>query len=202
MTLWLAPLPLVLASNSEARRKMLADTGIALEIKPANIDERAVEMENNPSNARDAATLLAREKAFAVSRQAPQRIVLGADQTLSSGERRFSKPANLDAAREQLRALSGNTHELHCAAAIVIDGEMLFDHADTARLTMRSLSDAFIDRYLKAAGVAVTHSVGAYQIEGAGAHLFDRIEGDYFSILGLPLLPVLKFLRRHGLIAE
>ena len=181
---------------------MLADAGIPLEVKPAALDERAIEAKAAPLNAREAAVLLAREKAKTVSLISPPRVVLGADQTLALGGRRFSKPANLDAAREQLRALSGKTHELHSAATVVAGNKVLFEHADTVKLTVRALSEEFIERYLKNAGEAVMHSVGGYQIEGVGIHLFERIEGDNFTILGLPLLPVLDFFRRSGLTAQ
>ena len=144
------------------------------------------------------AALLAREKATAVAAQMPGRLVLGADQTLALGERLFTKPADLAAAREQLKTLRGKTHELHAAIAVARDGAIVFEHRDEARLTMRAFSDAFLDRYLEAAGHAVTASVGAYQVERSGIHLFERIEGSHFTILGLPLLPLLDFLRREG----
>jgi len=143
---------------------------------------------------------LARAKAAAVARSVPGRLVLGADQTLARGNKRFSKPANRAAAAEQLRALRGRTHELHSALALVRDGAVLFDCVDSARLTMRKISDRFIDDYLDMAGTAALASVGAYQLEGIGIHLFERVEGDYSTILGLPLLPLLAYLRQNGLI--
>jgi septum formation protein len=127
--------------------------------------------------------------------------VVGADQTLALGGTRFTKPIDRNAAREQLRALSGRTHELHAAVAVARDGRVLFSHVDTARLSMRSLSDGFLDAYLAAAGPSVTTSVGGYQLEGLGSHLFERIEGDYFTILGLPLFALLGFLRHEGCLA-
>ena len=121
---------------------------------------------------------------------------------MALGARQFAKPADRAAAREQLRALSGRTHELHAAAAFVQDGAVLFEHVGAARLTMRTLSDRILDRYLDAVGSAATVSVGAYQIEGPGIQLFERIDGDYFTILGLPLMAALDFLRRRGCLAQ
>jgi len=202
MALWQDDRPLVLASNSAARRHMLEAAGIPLEIKPASIDERGIEAKSGLNDARALAVLLAQEKAHAISRQMPERLVLGADQTLSLGDKRFSKPLGRDDARKQLHALAGQTHELHSVCALVHDGRTIFEFADTALMTMRPLNDDFITRYLDAAGSAVNASVGAYQIEGAGIHLFERIEGDYFTILGLPLLPTLDALRRGGQLVE
>ena len=130
----------------------------------------------------------------------PGRLVLGADQTLARGDTRFSKPANRAEAAAQLRALRGRTHELHSALALVRDGDVLFECVDTARLTMRDFSDRFLDDYLDMAGDAALASVGGYQLEGIGIHLFERVEGDYFTILGLPLLPLLAFLRQNGFV--
>lgn len=185
----------MLASKSEVRGKILASAGLRFEIRPADVDERGLEAQSGVSDASGSARLLARAKAQAVSATRPGQLVLGADQTLACDATRFSKPANRDAAVEQLKALRGRTHELHSAAALVRDGTVLFDCADTARLTMRDLSDRFVGDYLDMAGNAALHSVGGYQLEGIGVHLFDKIEGDYFTILGLPLLPLLTFLR-------
>jgi septum formation protein len=202
MAQWLLAEPLVLASRSAARAALLAAAGIAVEVSPADIDERGVEAKAAAQDAGGAAALLAREKARAVAALRPGRLVLGADQTLALGARRFSKPADRAAAAEQLHALRGKTHALHSASALMRDGEVLFQHADTARLTMRSFSDKFLAQYLDAAGDAVTASVGGYQLEKPGIQLFERIEGDYFTILGLPLLPLLDFLRREHCLAE
>jgi septum formation protein len=202
MALWLAAEPLVLASKSTARLTLLAAAGISVEVLPADIDERGVEAKAAAREADAAAALLAREKARAVAAQRPGRLVLGADQTLALGARRFSKPDDRAAAAEQLRALRGTTHVLHSAVAVMRDGEVLFEHADAARLTMRNFSDRFLEQYLDAAGEAVTASVGAYQLEKPGIQLFERVEGDYFTILGLPLLPLLSFLRRERYLAE
>ena len=202
MPLWLDSRPLVLASKSEARAKILGGAGLRLEIRPAQIDERAVEAQAAASDARAAARLLARAKAQNVAGALPARLVLGADQTMELGATRFSKPADRAAAREQLRALRGKTHALHSALALVRDGAVLFEHAASAQLTMRHFSDRFLDDYLEMAGDTALMSVGGYQIEGAGIHLFERIEGDYFTILGLPLLPLLDFLRQAGFVAK
>ncbi len=198
MPLWLAAEPLVLASKSAVRRAMLEAAGIPLEIVPADIDERAVETRMASGTAADAASLLAREKARVGAARLRGRLVVGADQTLALGRTRFTKPVDRAAAREQLRTLSGKTHELHSAVALARDGRVQFSKVETARLTMRELSDAYLDAYLDAAGEAVTASVGGYQLEGLGSHLFERIEGDYFTILGLPLFALLGFLRREG----
>jgi nucleoside triphosphate pyrophosphatase len=200
MALWLAPQPLVLASKSDVRGKILAAVGLRFEIRPANIDERAVEREAMPPDAASAAQLLARAKAQSVNAAMAGRPVLGADQTLACGGQRFTKPADRAAAAAQLRTLRGRTHELHSALALVRDGAVLFECVQTARLTMRDLSDAFIESYLDMLGDAALSSVGAYQLEGIGVHLFERVEGDYFTILGLPLLPLLDFLRRNGFV--
>src|SRR5919112_1404767 len=150
MSLWLVARPLVLASKSAARRMLLESAGIPVEIEPADIDERAVEARAGLDDAGMAAALLAREKAKAVAAKHPGRMVLGADQTLALRERRFSKSQNRAAAREQLLALRGQTHTLHSAVAVVQAGAIVFEHVDTADLTMRTFSDGFLDRYLDA----------------------------------------------------
>jgi septum formation protein len=200
MALWLYPQPLVLASKSDVRGKILAAAGLRFEIRPANIDERGVEREAGPPTPAAAAQLLARKKAEAVSANMIGRPVLGADQTLACGNERFTKPADRAGAASQLRKLRGRTHQLHSALALVRDGEVLFECVQTAQLTMRELSDGFIENYLDMIGDAALASVGAYQLEGVGVHLFERVEGDYFTILGLPLLPLLGFLRRGGFV--
>jgi septum formation protein len=202
MALWLANRPLVLASKSESRRAILAAAGIPIEIVPANIDERAVEARADARDPNEIAKLLAREKALAVAAGKSGRLVLGADQTLALGARVFSKPADRAAARDQLIALRGKTHELHSALAVARDGAIMFEHDDSAQLTMRALSDDFLDRYLDVAGKAVTTSVGAYQVEALGIQLFRHIEGCHFTILGLPLLPLLDFLRRERCLTD
>jgi septum formation protein len=198
MSLWLASDPLLLASRSAPRRTLLEAAGVPVELHPADIDERGVEAGAPSVEAADVAALLARAKASFVAGLRPGRLVLGADQTLALGAERFAKPADRAAAHNQLRALSGRTHELHSAIAFVEDGSVVFEHVGAARLTMRALSDRFLARYLDTVGDTATMSVGAYQIEGLGVELFERIEGDYFTILGLPLLAALDFLRRRG----
>jgi septum formation protein len=200
MPLWLAPQPLVLASKSGARGKILAAAGLRFEIRPAQIDERAIEAKAGTPDAAASAQLLARAKADAVAKTLPGRLVLGADQTMARGATRFSKPRNRAEAAEQLRALRGRTHELHSALAVVSGDEVMFDCVDSARLTMRDLSDRFLDIYLEMADAAALASVGSYQLEGIGIHLFERVEGDYFTVLGLPLLPLLAFLRKNRLV--
>jgi septum formation protein len=195
MALWLSSETLILASKSEVRRDLLAAAGIPVETLPAEIDERAIEREHGALAPGDVALLLAREKARAVSSLQPGRLVVGADQTLALGAQRFSKPTDRNAAHQQLFTLRGRTHALHSGVALVRDGTVLFEHCSTARLTMRHFSDDFLSAYLDAAGEAVTRSVGGYQLEKTGIQLFERIEGDHFTILGLPLLPLLAALR-------
>jgi septum formation protein len=202
MSLWCAADPLVLASRSAPRRAMLEAAGIPLEVIAPDTDERSLEALAGSRDPVAAAAMLAREKAMAVARRKPSRLVVGADQTLALGSRRFDKPCDRAAARDQLKALAGNIHSLHAAVAVVRDGMVLFEDADSANLTMRPLSDAFLDRYIGAAGDAVLASVGAYQLERLGIHLFARVEGDHFTILGLPLLKLLEFLRREGSLVQ
>jgi septum formation protein len=191
---------LILASQSRARQTLLANAGIDFEAIPADIDERAVQQGSGLSAPADIAALLAGEKALAVSVRLPGRFVVGADQTLALGEQLFSKPAGRAQAAEQLRALAGRSHDLHSAVAVARNGKILFSDVSAAQMTMRQLTGADIRAYLDHAGEAVTSSVGAYQLEGLGVHLFERIEGDHFTILGLPLLPLLAFLRSERLL--
>ena len=202
MPLWLAAAPLVLASRSTVRRSLLEAAGVPVEICPADIDERGVEARAPLQAPVAIAALLAREKAAVIAGRNRGRLVLGADQTLSLDGRRFTKPADRTAARAQLRALSGRSHELYSAIAFVQDGVVLFEHVGVARLTMRAVSDRFLDDYLDAVGDAATASVGAYQLEGLGIQLFERLDGDYFTVLGLPLFTALNFLRRQGCLAQ
>ena len=201
MTVWRGQLPLILASQSRARQMLLANAGIDFEAVPAEIDERAVQQDSGLTSPGDIAALLAREKARTVSIDKPGRLVVGADQTLSLGTKLFSKPAGRIQAAEQLSALAGRTHQLHSAVAVAREGKILFEAVSVADMTMRRLSQPQIEDYLNEAGEAVTSSVGAYQLERLGIHLFERIEGDHFTILGLPLLPLLEFLRSERLLA-
>ena len=202
MALWIAAKPLVLASKSEVRRRILAAAGISVEVRPANLDERGIEARSNAHSAAEIARVLSGAKAHTIAAHMPARLVLGADQTLTLGEQRFSKPADRAAAREQLRALSGKTHRLYSAITLVREGRVLFEHVETEELTMRPLSDSYIETYLDAAGNEAQQSVGGYQIESIGIHLFERISGDYYAILGLPLLPLLDFLRQDGAVVD
>jgi septum formation protein len=200
MTLWRGKDPLILASQSRARQMLLVGAGLRFEAVPADIDERAVQRASGLSAPAEIAALLARAKACSVSMKQLGKYVVGADQTLALGARLFSKPAGHVEAAAQLRDLAGRSHELHSAVAVARDGTILFEAVAVARMTMRQLSDAEIRTYLDAAGEAVASSVGAYQLEGLGVHLFERIEGDHFTILGLPLLPLLAFLRSERLL--
>jgi septum formation protein len=200
MTIWRGNNPLILASQSRARQMLLGNAGISFEAVPADIDERAVQKNSGLTSPGEIAGLLAREKAKFVSSKNPGRYVIGADQTLALGERLFSKPSGRAQAAEQLRLLAGNSHALHSAVAVARDGKIAFADVSVAAMSMRKLSDGEIEAYLDAAGEAVTSSVGAYQLEGLGVHLFERIEGDHFTILGLPLLPLLAFLRSERLL--
>jgi septum formation protein len=200
MTLWRGQTPLILASQSRTRQTLLANAGIGFEAIAAGIDERALQKASGLLAPDGVALLLAREKAVAVSSARPGRFVVGADQTLALGEHLFNKPSGRVRAKAQLRALAGRSHELHSAVSVACDGKILFEAATVARMTMRALEEAEIDAYLDEAGEDVTSSVGAYQLEGLGVHLFERIEGDHFTILGLPLLPLLGFLRSAKLL--
>jgi septum formation protein len=202
MPLWLASDPLLLASRSSARRTLLEAAGIPIESQPADLDERALEASVASESPAQIAGFLAWQKAASVARLRPGRLVLGADQMLALDSARFSKPLDRAAARAQLQKLRGHVHELHSAVTLVKDDTVLFDFVDTVWLTMRSFSDEFLEAYLDKVGAAAATSVGAYQIEGPGIQLFERVEGDYFTVLGLPLLQTLDFLRRQGLLSS
>ena len=201
MGLWRGKFPLILASQSSARKMLLANAGLEFKAITADIDERGIQAASKLSNPREIGLLLAREKAKAVSAHHPGSYVIGADQTLALGDRLLNKPAGRAQAMGQLRDLAGNSHELNSAVAIAHDGKIVFEDVSIARMTMRQMSEAELSAYLDAAGDVVTTSVGAYQLEGLGIHLFERIEGDHFTVLGLPLLPLLAFLRRERLVA-
>jgi septum formation protein len=201
MSVWRGQFPLILASQSRARQTLLANAGVEFKAIPADLDERTIQQNSGIATPGEVAKLLAREKARSVSLGQSGNFVAGADQTLALGKRLFSKPAGRTQAAEQLRALAGRSHELHSAVAVARDGKILFEAATVATMTMRPLGDAEIEAYLDAAGEAVTSSVGAYQLEGLGIHLFEHIEGDHFTILGLPLMPLLGYLRSQRLLA-
>lgn len=193
---------IVLASGSPFRKKMLADAGLDFIQDRPQIDERAVEkaVEGAGLTPEDLASILAEAKALDVSQRHPGKIVIGTDQTLSLGDEVLHKPNDMEEARRRLLALSGNTHQLNSAIVLVRDGEVLWRHVGIARLTMRQLDPGFIGRHLSSVGDKVLSSVGAYQIEGEGIQLFESIEGDHFTIVGLPLLPLLDQLRHLGAI--
>jgi septum formation protein len=196
--------PLVLASASPARGELLRRAGIAFIAAPAAIDEAEIKAaylaESRP--AAECAAALAETKAARVARRHPGNLVVGADQILICEDAWFDKPADLAAARAQLLALRGKRHELVSAICVVRDGERLWHFVDRSTLTMRNFSDAFLEDYLAAAGSDALGSVGAYRLEAMGVQLFSRIEGGYFAILGLPLLPLLEFLRGYGVVAR
>ena len=195
---------LILASRSAARAAMLRAAGVGIEVVPVQVDEEAVRAAMLAEGAppRDIADKLAELKALRASRRQPDRLVLGADQVLVEGERLFAKPADRAEAREQLLALCGRTHKLLSAAVIAENGVPVWRHVGTARLVMRPFSDAFLDDYLDRLGELVFLSVGCYQLEGLGAQLFARVDGDFFTVLGLPLLELLGYLRARGVLLE
>ena len=200
--LWMPAEPLILASGSAARAQMLKAVGVPFEIDKPTLDERAVEAPLRMAGAGGAqiAAALAQAKALEVSARHPGRYVLGGDQTLQVGADLLSKPDGRAGAKEHLRLLSGRSHELHAAAVLARDGQILLTLSDAATLTMRSLSEDFVETYLNAAGEAALGSVGAYQIEGLGLHLFERIEGQHPVIMGLPLQPLIEGLRKIQLL--
>lgn len=193
---------LILASASQSRAALLKAAGLEFAIAPAGIDEEAVREalrgDAAPPAPADVAEILARAKAEAVSGAAMEAIVIGADQVLALGNDIMAKPAGMAEARAMLLRLAGKTHHLHTGVCVARAGQTVWSRTDTAALTMRPLTPAFVGRYLAAAGEGALSSVGAYQIESLGIHLFAEIEGDFFTILGLPLLPLLNFLRAHG----
>lgn len=190
----------MLASASAARRRLLAQAGIAAEPALARLDEAEIKRSLGAAGAspRELAVALAELKAESVSRRRPGALVIGADQVLVAGDRVFDKPADRAEARAQLRALAGGEHRLVSAVAVALDGKAIWRHVGDARLRMRAIADASLEAYLEAVGEAALASVGAYQLEGPGAQLIAEVEGDYFTVLGLPLLPLLAFLREHG----
>ena len=198
----LALKPVVLASASTTRAGILANAGLQVLRDPAGVDEDEIKrsFRREGLDAASCATALAETKAVRVSERHSDALVIGADQMLDCAGTWFDKPRNRTEARAQLVALRGNRHELVSAVAVVRNGAVIWRLVDRPRLTMRTFSDRFLDAYLAALGDDALASVGVYQLEGPGAQLFERIEGDYFSILGLPLLPLLDFLRGHGVV--
>lgn len=195
--------PLVLASASAARRAVLEGAGLRFEALPAAVDEAAIKEAAQAEGiaAADAAIILAEAKAERIARRHPEALVIGCDQLLVCEGRWFDKPPDLAAARAQLLALRGRRHELVTAVVCHRQGSRIWQHVATPRLAMRDFSDAFLDAYLAAEGERVTTSVGAYRLEGPGVHLFAAVQGEHAAILGMPLLPLLGFLRQHGVLA-
>ena len=191
---------LVLASASPFRKALLDNAGLRFSVEPAQVDERAIEETLEGLDAGDVATILAEAKSQDVSGRNPGAIVIGSDQTLSLGGEILHKPADMDEARRRLLALSGRTHELNSAVVLARDGKTIWRYLSVARMTMRQLDPGFIGRHLSSVGDRALSSVGAYQLEGEGIQLFERLEGDYFTIIGLPLLPLLAQLRDLGAI--
>jgi septum formation protein len=192
----------ILASASSARAEMLHRAGVVCTIEPARVDEDEVKrgMRASGAGAAELAETLAELKGRKISARHGGALVIGADQVLNCQSRWFDKPADRAQARTQLLALRGKLHELISCVCVIRDGQRLWHHVGRARLTMRPFTEEFLDDYLDRAGDAVLQSVGAYQLEGLGAQLFSRVDGDYFTILGLPLLPLLDFLRNHGVV--
>jgi len=193
--------PLILASKSAIRAELLRNAGLTIQVEGADVDERAVEapLLEADFSPMDIAQVLAEAKALDVSARMPGQLVAGADQMLSFDGDRLTKADNMEMARRQLLRLSGGTHELHSAVVLARDEAVLWRHVETVRLTMRQLTPEFVGRYLAQVGDAALDSVGCYQLEGRGIQLFEQIDGDYFAVLGLPLLPLLAQLRllRH-----
>lgn len=194
--------PIVLASKSAARRAVLTGAGVPFEVQVAGVDEDAVKTSllAQGSNARDIADALAELKAIRVSQKTPG-FVIGSDQTLEFEGRLYDKAADLAEAKVRLKAMRGKPHKLHSAVVVAKDGAPIWREIVSATLTMRDFSDEFLEAYLATEGEAALGSVGVYRLEATGAQLFARIEGDYFAILGLPLMGLLDLLRRHGALA-
>ena len=189
---------LILASGSPIRRALLEGAGVVFEVMPSGVDEGEVLRRAGELDFGERALLLAREKALAVSRAHAGRLVLGADQILRFEDAQLHKPRDMKEARARLLALRGQAHLLHGAAALARDTEIVWEHEESVLLVMRKFSEAWLDDYLAVEGEALLLSVGAYRLEGRGIALFDRVEGDHFSALGLPLLEVLRALRALG----
>jgi septum formation protein len=193
---------LVLASGSQSRSTLLTAAGVAFTKDPADLDEDALMAALRGADAPTVASTLAQKKALHVSARHPGSLVLGGDSVIAFEDEMLCKCATLDAARALLARLSGRAHLLVSAAALARDGALLWTHASPCRMVMRDLSPDFLDDYIAAEGPAILSSVGCYHYEGRGAQLFDRVDGDYFSVLGLPLLPVLAALRKESVLAS
>ena len=192
---------LILASRSAARRAMLTGAGVPYSAQDAGVDEHAIKTSLEGIEAAELALELARAKALAVSRHDPEAWVLGSDQTLDFNGGMISKAKDLSEARRRLEQMRGHTHHLNAGVALAWGGAVVWSGVDTARMTMRRFSDDFLDAYLEAESEGLLGSVGCYRLEGMGSQLFDRVDGDYFTVLGMPLWPVLAELRRAGVIA-
>ncbi|TIX92983.1 Maf-like protein [Rhizobium sp. P44RR-XXIV] len=194
--------PLILASSSPFRRMLMENAGLHFQAIPANVDERSIEapLERNGASPDAVALVLAKAKAKEVSDRFPGSLVIGSDQTMSLGAQVFHKPTSMADAENHLRTLSGKTHRLNSAIALARNGDIIWEHVSHAELTVRELSPDFIHRHLSRVGEKALSSVGAYQLEGEGIQLFSKIEGDYFTIVGLPMLPLLQQLRELGAI--
>ncbi|MFN3230651.1 MAG: Maf family nucleotide pyrophosphatase [Alphaproteobacteria bacterium] len=193
---------LILASASQVRARLLKDAGVVFDIVPSTVDEDRIKQELAGQDPLHIAESLAAAKAEEISAANPGAFVIGADQMLECYGRLFDKPLDMEGARGHLQALAGQTHRLLTATVIIRSGDKLWSHTETPSLTMRPMSDAAIENYLSSVGDRALTSVGAYQLEGLGAQLFERVDGNFFSILGLPLLPLLAFLRRYALIPD
>lgn len=194
----------VLASASKSRASLLTAAGLGFDVVPAHADEDAVKaaLKAEGADARQCAETLAEIKAVQVSQRIPEALVIGADQMLDCDGVWFDKPKDMNGARAHLTALRGKTHTLPTAVAVVLGGQVIWHHSASPKLTMRDFSGAFIEHYLANTGERILSSVGAYQLEGWGVQLFERIDGDFSTILGLPLLPLLGFLREHQVIMK
>lgn len=192
----MTPLPLILASKSSARREVLANAGVSFDVQVAGIDEDALKVPG--VDARELAIELAKAKALAVSEKHPEAVVLGADQTLAFDGGLISKAPTLQAAKARLSDMRGKPHQLHSGVALARGGKILWAGADTAHMRVRDFSDAFLDRYIQVEGEELLHCVGSYRLEGMGSQLFDTVDGDYFTVLGMPLWLVLEQLRQFG----
>lgn len=192
---------LILASKSAARRAMLENAGVPFEVRVAGVDEDAIKAVSGDLGPAALAVRLAEAKALAVSRDDEAAWVLGSDQTLAFDGGLVSKARSLDEARARLASMRGRSHQLHSGAALATKGQVVWSGVDTVEMRMRDFSDAFLDAYLEAEGEALLSCVGSYRLEGLGSQLFEAVEGDYFTVLGLPLWPVLAELRRAGVLA-